>query len=261
VFPDLKGQVVIITGGYRGLGRALSLSLAELGARVVVAARSLEKCAQLAERITDAGGTAMAVRLDVTDTASVRQLMDRTTETWGTVDLLVNNAGIQGKIDWIVNYDPAEWDRIMSVLLKGPFLCTQAVLPEMIRKRRGKIVNVAAGVGEERVDYGVAAYYAAKAGLINFTRQCAAEVKRYGVFVNAIDPCGMDTGMSDEVIAAERASTEFAGTQTNAGRALRLRPPEAVVAMVLFLLSKASDMMTGRLLQASSPDDVQYLQL
>jgi NAD(P)-dependent dehydrogenase (short-subunit alcohol dehydrogenase family) len=260
MFPDLKDQVVIVTGGYRGLGRALSLSLAEMGARVAVAARSLEKCAQLVEQITAAGGTAMAIRLDVSDPVSVKQLVKRTLETWGTVDLLVNNAGIQGKIDWVVNYDPVEWDRIMSVLLKGPFLCAQAVLPEMIRKRRGKIVNVAAGVGEERVDYGVAAYYAAKAGLINFTRQCAAEVKQYGVFVNAIDPGGMDTAMSDEGIAVERASAEFVA-QTNAGRGPRLRAPEAIVPMVLFLLSKASDMMTGRLLQASSPDDVQYLQL
>ncbi|MBM3802708.1 MAG: SDR family oxidoreductase [Acidimicrobiia bacterium] len=173
----------------------------------------------------------------------------------------MNNAGIQGKIDWIVNYDPDEWDRILSVLLKGPFLCCQAVLPGMIARRRGKIVNVAAGAMEERVDYGVATYCAAKAGLINFTRQCAAENKRYGIFVNAIDPAGMDTGMSDEILAAEQASDEFAGTQTNAGRAPRLRKPEAIVPMILFLLSEASDMMTGRLLQASAPDDVQYLQL
>lgn len=261
MFSDLRDKIAVVTGGYRGLGQALSVALANAGAKVVIAARSLDKCSSLAQQIGEAGGQAVAVRLDVTDPASVEAMVNQVTSRWGPVDLLVNNAGIQGKFDWVVDYDPDEWDRILAVNLKGPFLCCQAVLPAMIARRRGKIVNVAAGVMDERVDYGVAAYYASKAGLINFTRQLAAEVKRYGVFVNAIDPAGMDTAMSDEVIAVEKASDEFAGTQTNRHPSKRLRPPEAIVPMVLFLLSEASDMMTGRLLQASSPDDVQYLQL
>lgn len=261
MYSDLTDKVAIVTGGYKGLGRAVSLALAKAGAKVVIAARSRQGCTALANEIQAAGYDAMPMGLDVTDPASVSEMVKQVRSCWGPVDLLVNNSGIQGKIDWIVNYDPAEWDRIMAVLLKGPFLCCQAVLPEMIERRRGKIVNVAAGVMEERVDYGVAAYYAAKAGLINFTRQCAAETKRYGVFVNAIDPAGMDTSMSDEIIAVEQTTNEFSGTQTNAARAPRLRKPEAIVPVVLFLLSQVSDMMTGRLLQASSPDDVQYLQL
>ena len=86
-------------------------------------------------------------------------------------------------------------------------------------------------------------------------------MKRYRIFVNAIDPAGMDTGLSDEILAVEDASDEFAGTQTNKNPGIRLRPPEAIVPMLIYLLSDASNMMTGRLLQASSPDDVQYLQL
>jgi NAD(P)-dependent dehydrogenase (short-subunit alcohol dehydrogenase family) len=261
MYPEFQDQVAIVTGGYKGLGGAVSLALASAGARVVIAARSRDQCAEMAGKINSTGGRAMAAQVDVTSSSSVRAMVQEVKDTWGSADLLVNNAGIQGKIDWIVNYDPDEWDRIIAVLLKGPFLCCQAVLPDMIKRRRGKIVNVAATVGDERIGYGVAAYYAAKAGLINFTRQCAAETKRYNVFVNAICPGGLDTGMSDEIIAVEKASNEFSGAQTNAGRGPRLRAPEAIAPLVLFLLSHASDMMTGRFLQASSPDDVQYLQL
>lgn len=256
-----KDRVAIVTGGNRGLGRAICLTLAREGARVVVAARSVERSQQVADEIGAAGGQALAVPLDVADPGSVQAMVDRVMARWGQIDMLVNNAGIQGKIAWVVDYDPAEWDRIVAINLRGPFLCCRAVLPGMIARRSGKIVNVAAGVMDERVDYGVAAYYASKAGLINFTRQLAAEVKRYGIYVNAIDPAGMDTAMSDEIIEVEQASEEFAGTQTNKNPALRLRKPEAIVPMLTFLLSEESDIMTGRLLQASSPDDVQYLQL
>lgn len=261
LYPDLKNKVAVITGGHSGLGKAISEALAKAGSKVVIAARSLEKCASLANQIKVIGGEAVPISLDVTDPASIEEMINQVKDRWGPIDLLVNNAGIQGKIDWIVNYDPSEWDRIMAVLLKGPFLCCRAVLPDMIGRRSGKVVNVAAGVSDERVDYGVAAYYAAKAGLINFTRQCAAETKRYGIYVNAIDPAGLETAMTDQILAVERGSSEFSGTQTNSGRGLRLRKPEAIVPMLLFLLSTTSNMMTGRLLQASSPDDVQYLQL
>lgn len=256
-----QDRIALVTGGNRGLGRAISISLANEGARVAVAARSVERCQQVVDEIIGSGGNGLAVRLDVADQQSVREAVAHINAHWGPIDLLVNNAGIQGKIDWVVNFDPAEWDRIMAINLRGPFLCCQAVLPEMIACRSGKIVNVAAGVMDERVDLGVAAYYASKAGLINFTRQLAAEVKRYNLYVNAVDPAGMDTAMSDEVITVEQGSDEFAGTQTNKDSSRRLRKPEAIVPLVLFLLSDESNMMTGRLLQASSPDDVQYLQL
>ena len=254
-------RVAVVTGGNRGLGRAICLALAREGARVVVAARGLDRSREVAEAIGREGGQALALPLDVADPQSVQAMVAQVEARWGQVDVLVNNAGIQGKVDWVVNFEPEEWDRIMAINLRGPFLCCRVVLPGMIARRSGKILNVAAGVQDERVDYGVAAYYASKAGLINFTRQLAAEVRRYGVFVNAMDPGGLDTAMSDEIIKVEEASDEFGGTQTNRNPALRLRQPEEIVPMALFLLSKDSDMMTGRLLQASSRDDVQYLQL
>jgi NAD(P)-dependent dehydrogenase (short-subunit alcohol dehydrogenase family) len=256
-----EGKTIIVTGATKGLGRQLALEMGRRGANVACVARTRSDLEQLAVEVHDAGGSAEPIACDVSDPAQVDAMAELVLKRFGQVDMLVNNAGIQGVIDWVVNFDPAEWDRIMAVNLRGPFLCARAVLPGMIARRAGKIVNVAAGVGEERVDYGVAAYYASKAGLVNFTRQLAAEVKRYRIFVNAIDPGGLTTGMSDEIMEVESQSDEFDGSQTNKNPSIRLRHPKDIVPMLIFLLSDQSDMMTGRLLQASSRDDVQYLQL
>lgn len=257
---EFEGKTVIVTGASKGLGRAIALKLGQLGARVICVARTQPNLDRIVNEIQGASGQAMGIPCDVSQPDAVRAMVNEALNWLGHVDMLVNNAGILGKIAWTVDYDPDDWDRIMAVNLKGPFLCCRAVLPEMIACQSGKIVNVAAGVMDERVDYGVAAYYASKAGLINFTRQLAGELKRYNIFVNAIDPAGLETELSDQVMAVEGLE-EFSGTQTNANRGPRLRPPQAIVPLVLFLLSEASNMMTGRLLQASSPDDVQYLQL
>lgn len=259
---DLKGKVAIVTGGYKGLGEAISLELASQGAKVAIVARSLQECQKLTKQITDQGGQAMAVAVDVSDEKSVVQMVEQVTDKWSEIDFLINNAAYPGLTEWIVNFPLDEWEKVMAVNLRGPFLCCKAVLPDMIEKGRGKIVNVASGVNEERVDFGVSAYYAAKAGLINFTRQLAAETKRHGVFVNAIDPGGMITKTwVKKVTTDEDTSDDFAFCQTNRDQSKRWRRPEQIVPMVMFLLSEQSDMMTGRFLQASSQDDVQYLQL
>ena len=256
----LKDQVAIVTGGNRGLGRAICLAMAQEGARVAVTGRSNSLNHKVADEISSRGGQALAITLDVTAQTSVEQMVGEVLSRWGRIDILVNNAAIFGQIKWVVDYDPDEWDRIMAVNLRGPFLCCRAVLPHMIERRTGKIVNVAAGVLDERVDPGVAPYYASKAGLINFTRQLAAEVKRYGIFVNAIDPGGLDTAMTDQIKEVERDSTEWVAAQ-QVEEDLRLRQPEEITPMVLFLASSESNMMTGRFLQASSRGNPLYLQL
>lgn len=258
---DFNDKTAIVTGATRGLGQAITLELARLGVKTVCVARTKADIDLIVDKILAEGGQAMGVECDVTQTESVDAMFKEAKDRFGPVDMLVNNAGILGKRAWVVDYDPDEWDRIMATNLRSAFLCCRAVLPSMIERCTGKIVNVASGVMDERVDYGVAAYYASKAGMINFTRQLAAEVKRYRIFVNAIDPGGLDTGMSDGIIAEEQQSDKFVSTQTNKDQSRRLRKPEAVVPMVIYLLSDASNMMTGRLLQASSQDDVQYLQL
>ena len=166
-----SNQTAIVTGASRGLGKATALELARLGAKVALVARKKPRLEAVAEAITAAGGRALVFACDVSQPQEVKEMVAEVQSTLGEVDFLVNNAGIQGTIAWVVDYDPDEWDRIMAINLKSVFLCCQAVLPGMIARQSGKIVNVAAGVMEERVDYGVAAYYASKAGVINFTRQ------------------------------------------------------------------------------------------
>ena len=256
----LKGQVAIVTGGNRGLGRAICIAMAQEGAQVAVAGRSNNHNHVVVDEISSRGGQGLAITLDVTALSSVEQMVGEVVSRWGRIDILVNNAAIFGQIQWVMNYDPNEWDRIMAVNLRGPFLCCRAVLPHMIKHKTGKIVNVAAGVLDERVDPGVAAYYASKAGLINFTRQLAAEVKQYGIFVNAIDPGGLDTEMTDQIKEVERDSSEWVMAQ-QVEEDLRLRQPEEITPMVLFLASNESNMMTGRFLQTSSRGNPLYLQL
>ncbi len=256
----LENRVAVVTGGNKGLGRALSLALAEEGARVAVAGRSASRNAEVAEELSSLGAEALAVTLDVTDVASVEQMVDRVLSRWGQIDILINNAATTSQMQWIVDYDPDEWERIMAVNLRGPFLCSRAVLPNMIERGTGKIVNVAAGVMEERVELGVAAYCASKAGLVNFTRQLAGEVKPHGIFVNAIDPGGLDTAMTDGIKVSQRSAPEWAKAQ-QVEEDLRLRTPEAIAPLVMFLVSDDSNMMTGRFLQASSRGNPLYLQL
>ena len=256
----LSDRVAIVTGGNKGLGRAICMALAREGARVVVAARSTDRNYQVVEEITAAGGQAVGIPLDVSERSSVEGMVQQVLAHWGQIDILVNNAAIFGKMEWIVDYDPDEWERIFAVNMRGPFLCSRAVLPHMISRGSGKILNVAAGVVDERVDLGVSAYSAAKAGLINFTRQLAAEVKRNGIYAYAIDPGGLDTDMTAEIIQSEQASPSLPEAQQVEDE-LRLRKPEDIMPMVLFLASDDSNMMTGRFLQVSSRGNPLYLQL
>lgn len=234
--------------------------MAEEGARVAVTARSADRNQEVVEEVSLRGGEALAVGLDVTDLSSVEQMVDTVLSRWGRIDILVNNAATTSPMQWVVDYDPDEWDRVMAVNLRGPFLCSRAVLPHMIERGTGKIVNVAAGVTDERVELGIAAYCASKAGLVNFTRQIAGEVKRHGIFVNAIDPGGLDTAMTDDIKVSQRSAPEW-GMAQQVEEELRLRPPEAITPLVIFLASDDSNMMTGRFLQASSRGNPLYLQL
>ncbi len=256
----LKDRVAIVTGGNKGLGRAIGVAMADEGAQVVVAGRSASRNDEAVDEITSQGGSAVAVTLDVTEQSSAEQMVETVISRWGQIDILVNNAATVSPRQWIVDYDPEEWDRVIAVNLRGPFLCSRAVLPHMIERQSGKILNIAAGVLDERVEIGVAAYCASKAGLINFTRQLAAEVKGHGVFVNAIDPGGLDTAMTDQIKEFTRESEVWAASQ-QVEEELRLRPPEDITPLVTFLASDDSNMMTGRFLQASSRGNPLYLQL
>jgi 3-oxoacyl-[acyl-carrier protein] reductase len=236
------------------------LGLARAGADVVVAARTQSAVDQVAAEIEETGRHALAVRVDVSDENSVADLASQTLRRFGRIDILVNNAGIVTPFREVVDLSAQEWDKTFAINLRGTFLCSKAVLPNMMGRRYGKIVNVAAGVLEERVSVGLSAYCASKAGVINFTRQLAAEVRRFGINVNAIDPGAVRTSMAEEFEVSEETK-QWLSKQQTVDEELRFRSPDEITPILLFLASDESRTINGRFLQVSSRDNPKYLQL
>lgn len=192
--PDLNNRVALVTGGSRGIGRAISLSLASAGAAVAVNYRQREnEAAQIVEQIESAGGRAIAVQADVSVAFDVKAMIDEVEGRLGVVGVLVNNAGTATIVD-IDNLTEAEFDRTLAVNLKSAFLCTQAVLPGMRAQRWGRIVNLSSAAARGAGLVGVH-YNASKAGLEGLTRGYAARLAREGITVNAVAPALIDTEM------------------------------------------------------------------
>jgi NAD(P)-dependent dehydrogenase (short-subunit alcohol dehydrogenase family) len=193
----LKGKVAIVTGGSRGLGKAVALGFAKEGANVVVAARTEVEnnelsgtISQTAEEIKALGAEALALRCDVTDEKSVDQMVRETLEQFGQIDVLVNNAGVAFYYP-IIETPLKRWELVVKVNLTGAFLCSKAVLPHMIERKSGSIINISSLAADERdegtVPTGVA-YAASKAGLDRLTLGLATEVGQYNIAVNALKP-------------------------------------------------------------------------
>jgi NAD(P)-dependent dehydrogenase (short-subunit alcohol dehydrogenase family) len=176
-------RVALVTGGGRGIGRAIALRLAADGLAVAVAARSRD---QVDDTAHAAGARALALTLDVTDAASIAAALERTTRELGPVDVLVNNAGVAESAQF-VKTEPDFWDRHFAVNVRGPYLLTRAVLPGMLERRWGRVINVASLAGLFGSPY-VTAYTASKHALVGFTRALATEVSGKGVTVNALCP-------------------------------------------------------------------------
>jgi 3-oxoacyl-[acyl-carrier protein] reductase len=232
---ELSGQVAIVTGAGRGIGRATALALARRGIVVVLVSRTRPEIDSVASEAEAVGATALPVVADLGQEDEVAGMVDRTLQAYGRVDILVNNAGIALPERPVVDTSLADWERILRVNLTGPFLCARAVLPIMMRQQSGKIINVAS-IGGRMGIAGIAAYGAAKAGLLHFTASLAAEVKRFGIDVNAVCPSGTDTRMLHE---AGRAK----------GRTNLIRPEE-IANVILFLVSPESSAITGTAIDA-----------
>ncbi|MBB5507761.1 SDR family NAD(P)-dependent oxidoreductase [Paraburkholderia atlantica] len=202
--PDLNDRVALVTGGSRGIGRAVALSLASAGAAVAVNYRQREsEAAQIVEQIESAGGRAIAVQADVSVASDVKAMIDEVENRLGVVDVLVNNAGAGTIVD-IDILTEAEFDRTLAVNLKSAFLCTQAVLPGMRAQRWGRIVNLSSAAARGAGLVGVH-YNASKAGLEGLTRGYAARLAREGITVNAVAPGPIDTEMAAPLKAANVA--------------------------------------------------------
>src|SRR5438477_4881004 len=193
---SMFNRVAFITGASRGIGRAIALTLCRSGFDIVVASPEIEKNEEVAEEIRACSGEAMTLNLDVTSPESVKEAFAKALADKTRIDVLVNNAGIT-RDGLAVRMKPADWDLVLKINLSGAFLCSQAVLPGMMRNRWGRIVNIASVVGQAG-SAGQANYAASKAGLIGLTKSLAQEMASRGVTVNAVAPGYIDTDMTKD---------------------------------------------------------------
>jgi len=240
---SLNAQVAIVTGASRGIGRAIALKLAAEGAAVVVTATSVEGAQKTADEIVAAGGKALAVKVDVSQTAEVEELFKKTADAFGRLDILVNNAGIT-KDGLLLRMKESDWDAVMDVNLKGAFNCTREAAKVMSKARYGRIINVSSVVGEMG-NPGQANYCASKAGMIGLTKSVAKELARRSVTVNAVTPGFIETDMTSELSEKTRESLQ---EQIPMGR---LGGSDDIANAVLFLASQGASYITGHVLSVN----------
>ena len=245
----LEGRVALITGASRGIGRAIARGYAREGAALSVTARTAADLESLVEEIRQGGGRAVAIPADLTDAALPARVVQQVLGTFGTIDILVNNAGIGSSSSPrpVVDFDDAFWNRTLALNLTAPYLFTKAVLPVLLAKKWGRIINIASINGKLPAIHG-AAYTASKHGLLGLTRTVALEVAREGITVNAICPGPVHTEMNDRRVAYDAGRLgisipELESRLTPIGRRLE---PEEIVPMALLLASGESAAITGQ---------------
>ena len=238
---NFTDRIAVVTGGSRGIGRAICLELARRGAHVALCYAGNEAAAKETVAACEAeGARAMAVRCDVSDESQVKALMDAALKEFGRIDILVNNAGIT-RDGLLMTMKEADFDAVLDANLKGAFLCMKAVSRPMMKQRYGRIVNLSSVVGL-RGNPGQANYAASKAGLIGLTKSAARELASRGITVNAVAPGFIDTDMTAALPEASRTAL-FASIPAG-----RLGRAEEVARAVAFLASEASAYLTGQVL-------------
>lgn len=242
----LKYRIALVTGGGRGIGRAIAHTFASHGARIAVAARTAEQVQQVAAEI---GNGAIAVVCDVSDPESVTRMFEETRARLGDVDILVNSAGIAESATLVTTSDDL-WQRHLAINLSGTFYCTRAALPAMLEKKWGRVINIASIAGKAGAPY-IAAYSASKHGVMGLTRSVALEVAAAGITVNAICPGYVDTEMVTRGI--ERITTRTGRSAEEALDSLkkmspqnRLATAEEVAAVALLLASDEGRGINGQ---------------
>jgi len=231
----LTNRIAIITGGGRGIGRAITLAFAREGAKVIVVGRNRARCDEVVSQISKNGGDAISIQADVSSEADVAKMIEQTKDKFQRIDILVNNAAVNLPYRAVTELSLDEWNWIISINLTGTFLCCRAVLPQMIAQQFGKIINLAS-LGGRMGAAGRAPYRASKAAIINFTECLAAEVKELNIDVNTICPGAVKTDMLSEITGGEMP--------------IHAMPTEDIAAVAVFLASDESRAITGTAIDA-----------
>jgi NAD(P)-dependent dehydrogenase (short-subunit alcohol dehydrogenase family) len=194
---ELKGKTAIITGSARGIGEGVASVLAREGANVVINSRKAADCIEAVNKITAAGGKAVAIAADVSKKAEVSAMVAETIKQFGAVDILVNNAGIEGAPCLTMDLSEEQWDRVLNVNLKGVFLCCQAVIPQMMKQGKGRIVNIGSTAGIRMTFFGGPEYTVSKHGVIGLNQHLAWELADANITVNTVCPGGVQTPLME----------------------------------------------------------------
>jgi NAD(P)-dependent dehydrogenase (short-subunit alcohol dehydrogenase family) len=241
---ELRDKTAIVTGAGRGIGEGIALVLAREGANVVLTARKMEEIAAVAKKIEVGGGKALPVVADSSKKADVLVMAEAAVKRFKGIDILVNNAGIEATPTQVVDLPEEQWDQVLSINLKGVFLCCQAVIPTMIENKKGKIVNIASLAARRMSFFGSADYTASKYGLAGFSHHLAWELAEYNINVNTICPGAVMTPLAEA-----RSTPEFRAYVTKRLIPLgRFCTSEDIAEAVVFFASERSSMITGQLL-------------
>ena len=244
----LENRVAIVTGGAKGIGKAISLKFAEEGCDIVVNAMHIEGAEKVAEEVKKIGRRSLAIAADVADTAQVNNMVDRTIKEFGKIDILVNNAGgiseaTGGAIESTTDED---WNRIIGINLTGQFLCCRAVVPYMKKNRYGKIVNVSS-MGAIHPPAPIVHYHSAKGGVLGLTTNLAYELRQENITVNAILPGPVLSEFFNKMLdsISEEEGKAFFNMLDNKVPMHRMGKPEEIAGVALFLASDMSSYVTG----------------
>lgn len=238
----LQNKIAIVTGGGTGIGRGIATVFAKEGATVVVCGRRIEPLNETVEIIKQSGGNAMLIPVDVSSFGQVQKTVEQIVSQFGKIDILVNNAGVYLPHD-ALSASEEEWNTVMSIDLKGVWICAKAVLPQMLKQGNGKIVNIASIAGLIGFEQS-AAYCAAKGAVVNLTREMALDYAAKGIRVNAVAPGVIDTDMTKPFLTDEAAKKSFLD-KTPVGR---VGKPEDIGYAALYLSSDEADFVTGQTL-------------
>ena len=239
----LLGEIAIVTGAGKGIGKEIALALAAEGATIVAVARTQSDLDKTVKEIEDAGGEAISLSRELTDSSQVQSMVDAVVEKYGKIDILVNNAGGYPKEIYditkqqaikIWDWSEEQWDQIIKTNLKIPFLCTNKVVPEMIKHHKGNIINISSRMG--RIASQMGAYACAKSAIVTLTKTTAIQAQEYGIRCNAIAPTILDT-------PGQRAYNHSVGQDS-----VKMGNAECMGKAALYLICDAPEVMTGQVL-------------